>query len=148
MKKIFGVLSALVALVSIALVFTALADLVSGTEEKPGVLIGLMVFFAGLAGGCGFFTYRVFRYAVKTKLSMDDIQKLVVSKARLEGGRLTLADVLSIEGLSVKTAKKILSALVDHGIAEIEVAENGAFVYRFPSAISDEEKKLSKGVLE
>ncbi len=73
-------------------------------------------------------------------------QNRVIRLARKCGGRLTATETAAEAGLTVEEAEEILKSLSEGGYVELEVAEAGMVVYRFPEVIFAHEKHNSRSL--
>jgi len=63
-------------------------------------------------------------------------------------GRLTVVEVVRELAMSHDDADALLKSTVQSGVAEIEIAETGLLVYRFPDVQALGSKSTSRGVLD
>jgi hypothetical protein len=131
MRTLLGVLGGLVLLVSLFFVIAAVGDLASD-KQKPGILIGLIVFFAGT----GYGGYRLMRHGfakVGSALALDpgEREQRVLALASSAKGRLTVAEVALMPGFDVDSARETLDRLCQKDVAILEVSDVGVVVYTF-----------------
>jgi hypothetical protein len=144
----------------IALSFVALFMLIgflAGGGADQSALVRLMAFgvavgIPGAAGGA-----LLWQHARRTRLTgpagPDQLrgqthQSEVVKLAQHKGGRLTIVEIVADTALSIDQAEAALAALVERGMAEVEVTDRGLIVYVFRDLQQLPDKARSRGVLD
>ena len=148
MQTLLGIAGLVVALFA-ALFFTvAITELATGGDGKTslGVYVGLIVFLGlTMAAGAWLAWTRLWQAPGRAghrppPMSDAEREQRVLDLAERQGGRVTVAEVASRCDLTVDASKAALDQLVLHGVAELQVSEQGVLVYVFPGFLSDEEK--------
>lgn len=138
-----GCLGLLILASSAFFVMAAIADLISGdSKTEPGVLLGLLVFFA-LTGYGG---YRMYRGGKRPPNPIPPQQR-ILALAEKNQGRITLAEVVLYCDLKTEEAREHLKTMVRQGLAELHVSEGGEEVYAF-GGLMPEEKRSATDPLE
>jgi hypothetical protein len=65
-----------------------------------------------------------------------------------QGGRLTVVEVVRELATTHAEAEGLLRSLVERGVADVEVTEQGLLVYAFPDVQMLDGKSTSRGVLD
>ena len=125
-------------------VVAALANLIAGdSETEPGVILGLLVFFA-LTGYGGYWLYRS---SGKKPPNPNPPEQRILALAEKNQGRITLAEVVLYCDLKTEEAREQLKSMVRQGLAELHVSEGGEEVYAF-GGLMPEEKHSATDPLE
>ena len=111
----------------------AIGDLISGGgDTEPGILVGLVIFFAGTALASG---YLAKRKLLGSRSIIEDTahkhETIVLELALKHDGRLTIAQIAALTPLSVDDAKTALQQLSLQGVAELEFDAQGDIFYAF-----------------
>jgi hypothetical protein len=96
------------------------------------VLIGVVVLWVWIVRD---WLYRRSR-AGETSLS-PSLEHRLLRVAKAEGGEVTATTVALSLGVSLAEAHAALDRLCAQGFAEMDVAEDGVIVYRFPELLHD-----------
>ena len=132
MKKVIGFSAGFLSLVSIVFLIAAFSDLVTGdTETDTGILIGLLVFFIGIALASGYVAYSKLGADRKQKLSPEERERTLLQLAKQNKGILTIAQVATESELTIKESKEQLESLSLAGVCEVGFDEEGAVMYTF-----------------
>jgi hypothetical protein len=94
------------------------------------VLIGVVVLWVWIVRDW------LHRRTGETSLS-PSLEHRLLRVARAEGGEVTATTVALSLGVSLAEAHAALDRLCAQGFAEMEVAEDGVIVYRFPELLHD-----------
>ena len=162
LKKLLGVVGAVFALGSIAMMTMAIGDLVGGgSSTSTNVLVGLVVFFGGLAAFTGVGAARVLRSSPVARhppmtTTHSEAAPVVVAgvdialEAQLLGlaaehaGRVTATEVALGCGVSIDDAIAALDQLCVRGHADLAVTADGAAVYVVKGFLSDHDKQQAQ----
>jgi hypothetical protein len=96
------------------------------------VLIGVVVLWVWIVRD---WLYRRSR-AGETSLS-PSLEHRLLRVAKAEGGEVTATTVALSLGVSLAEAQAALERLCTQGYAEMDVAEDGVVIYRFPELLHD-----------
>ncbi len=125
-----GFLSIGVVLVSLFFVVAAISDLVLNREpDKVGVLIGLLIFFGGLAAG-GIFAAWKFMRSAPARPNFD-LENRILQLAAAKGCRLTVGMVALHCRASIEESRATLERMALQGAANVQVEDDGGIVYDF-----------------
>lgn len=117
-------------LVSLFFVIAAISDLISNREpDKTGVVIGLLVFFGGLAAVGVFAAWRFMRSAPAQP--NFDLENRILQLADAKGCRLTVGMVALHCRVSIEESRTALERLALQGAANVEVENDGGIIYDF-----------------
>jgi len=126
------------------------ADLaVSGLATALALLVGVGI--PGTAGAA--ILMKHFRggkrlESRREQLRLQTLEAELLRMAGEHGGRLTVVEVVRELAMTHSDAEALLKSTVQHGVAEIEISDDGLLVYRFPDVQLLEGKSTSKGVLD
>lgn len=129
-KKWRGLLGTVLLLISLFFATAALGDLVGGTSSTAtGTLWGILAFFlgTGIVGGGLVSTYLRSRHQ---RPSQGELEGMILTLARMLGGRVTAAEVSSRYEVSIPVAKQALNRLCGLGVATAFLTEAGVMVYQ------------------
>ncbi len=144
MKKFFAVLLGLFALMCLFPVAASIGDLIDGDgKTSVGVLLGLLVFFGGLATGSGTLARYLWGKTATDPVKMES--KILELAARHEG-RLSVADVAVAYSMPIKDARACLEHLVVQGAADLLVADGGTMVFGVRGVVGQLEKANAERV--
>jgi len=141
-RTALGVAGVVLALFSLFLVVSYSVELITGSDPStsPGVHAGLIVFFSGTLAAGGWMTRRGFglRLPGRSAAHLEHEQR-ILALARAQHGRLTIAEVAALCGLSLDVSKEELDRMHRKGIADIDLTATGVLVYSFPGLTPDDE---------
>jgi hypothetical protein len=138
MRKVAGLLAGFICLIGLVFVAALLGDLFGGgTETSKGVLVGLLIFFAGVSAFGGHFARRVFSGASSRRQRELSREQRILRLAMAQQGTVTIAQIAVHTGLLVDDATEALEELVHKGVAEIDSDDDGDLFYRFPGLEED-----------
>jgi hypothetical protein len=139
-----GILSICGSLLSLIFVFAAISDLVSGREpDKTGVVIGLLVFFVGLAAIGVFAAWKFMRRAPAQP--NFDLENRILQLAAAKGCRLTVGMVALHCRASIEESREALERMALQGAANVQVEDDGGIVYDFSDLLPAREPKPVAG---
>lgn len=125
-----GILSIGGSLVSLIFVFAAISDLVSHREpDKTGVIVGLLVFFAGLSA-IGVFAAWKFMRRPPAQPNFD-LENRILQLAAAKGCRLTVGMVALHCRASIEESRAALERMALQGAATVQVENDGGIIYDF-----------------
>ncbi|HEX7313036.1 MAG TPA: hypothetical protein VF297_03910 [Pyrinomonadaceae bacterium] len=125
-----GILSICGTLVSLFFVIAAISDLVSHREpDKTGVLVGLLVFFGGLAAVGVFAAWKFMRSAPAQP--NFELENMILRLAEAKGCRLTVGMVALHCRVSIEESRAALERMALQGAANVQVEDDGGIVYDF-----------------
>lgn len=84
----------------------------------------------------------------RERLRLQTYQAELLKLAERKGGKLTVVEVVAEAALDPATAEAALAALVEQGVADIEITDAGLLVYTFRDVQQLPEKGSSKGILD
>jgi hypothetical protein len=142
-KLVSGII---IALVSSLFLVAAIGDLIQGSETKPSVLWGLMVFFF-LTLAAGLYLAIIPRLR-KGKLDRQRRERSVLKVIAARGGRVTPFELAAESDMDIKEAQAFLDNLCTNGIGQLQVTDTGELVYTFSGIISSSEKQTAKSPLQ
>ena len=115
------------------------------SSEYSNVELLAMVSFLSLlplAGGFGLGFYTL-------KKTMghrhEKEERSILNLAAQCGGKLSVAEVAARTRYSSDQAAKVLDAMHQRGLNEMEVTEGGAIIYKFPGFVNDTDKQKALG---
>ncbi len=139
-----GILSICGSLLSLIFVFAAISDLVSNREpDKTGVVIGLLVFFGGLAAVGVFAAWKFMRSAPAQP--NFDLENRILRLAEAKGCRLTVGMVALHCRASIEESRDALERMALQGAANVQVEDDGGIVYDFSDLLPSRELKPRAG---
>jgi len=116
------------------------------SDTKPGILIGIFVFFF-LTAAAGLYLFvsgsRKYRQGV-TEKTEGEVLALIKEKQ----GRITAHEIALNTRLTVAEARNHLDRICADGSGELQVTPEGKMVYVFFTFLSETEKKSAKNVME
>ena len=125
-----GILSICGVLVCLFFVIAAISDLLLKREpDKVGVLIGLVVFFGGLAAAGVFAAWKFMRSAPAAP--NHELENRILQLAEAKGCRLTVGMVALHCRVSIEESRAALERMALQGAANVEVEDDGGIVYDF-----------------
>lgn len=133
MRTLLGILGVVVALFSALFVVGAIFNLLS--PDPAGGLGGqifALIFFLvpGLLGA--YLAWQNLRpRPTRPRLTERDREQLVLDLADAQGGRVTVAQVAARCDLGIDEAKAVLDRMAVHGVADLQVTDEGGLVYVF-----------------
>jgi hypothetical protein len=166
-RGLLGALGIGIALFGALFFFYFSTELATGGDGKtrPGVLVGLIVFFGGMLATGLYLAWRMFRTrpasppttgAARPGSSTGGSQggsappspprtdaereRRVLHLAQREHGRVTIPEVASRCDMTIAESKATLDGLVLNHVAEIQVTPGGVLVYVFAGFLSDSDK--------
>src|SRR5215217_3806777 len=125
-----GILSIVGVLVCLFFVVAAISDLVLNREpDKVGVLIGLLIFFGGLAAAGVFAAWKFMRSApVRPNFELEN---RILQLAEAKGYRLTVGMVALHCRVGIEESRAALERMALQGAAAPLVEDDGGIVYDF-----------------
>jgi type VI protein secretion system component VasK len=139
---LLGIVFALIALLFVVGAFATFEDEHS-FQTSDAILLVVTIVILGLA------VWICIRSIQKSKLRKGDQQENQILKLTAQyGGRITATEIAMNTTLSIEKAKSILDAFVDRKIAILKLSDNGTYVYEFFELLSQEEKRIAKGIYE
>jgi len=84
----------------------------------------------------------------REQLRLQTHQAELLKLAERKGGKLTVVEVVAEAAVDPATAEAALAALVEQGVADIEITASGLLVYAFRDVQQLPEKGSSKGILD
>lgn len=108
----------------------------------------------GVPGGAGaallraHFRERTRATGHRERLRLETHQAELVRLAARRGGRLTVVEAVAETALDSHTVEAALGALMEQGVADIEVTDSGLLVYTFPDVRNLPEKGSSRDILD
>jgi hypothetical protein len=144
-RGVLGTFGACLLLLSMYLVALCSYELAVGpSETRPGVLVGLIVFFLGAGGAAVVLLQKTFlRRADRSATSAPSAappESRILALAQTRRGRITVPEVAANCGLSLDESKAQLDRLAVSGAADLHVTDNGVLVYVFSGFLSGKEK--------
>ena len=125
-----GILSIVGALFSLLFFVAAISDLVLKKEpDKVSVLIGMTVFFGGLAATGIFAAWKFLRSAPAPP--NFDLENRILQLADAKGCRLTVGMVALHCRVSIEESRAALERMALQGAANVEVENDGGIIYDF-----------------
>jgi len=116
----------------VGLIVTYIGELISGTT-KHGVAsqLGLITFLAGLV----FVGARLMQGRLKERRALQQIkeEQSILSRAKLNGGSLTISEAALECGIGISDAKNAFERLSKTGACQVDVTPQGELYYRFPT---------------
>lgn len=152
MRKLMAALGVCIAIVSAFFAVAAIGDLVwGGSPTRPGILLGMLVFFLG-TGMAGVWLARqnLRRPAGSSPTASDaptttqEREHRILQLARQQHGRVTVAEVAEHCQITLHQSKEALDRAVLEGAAAMEVTEGGVLVYEYAGFLSDDERDSAK----
>jgi hypothetical protein len=123
----------LMLLVGAPFVGMAVHDLITGDgKTAAGVLVGLVVFFGGIATGGGLLLRSAARTGRAPAIPAESLEVLALRAAASAGGTLGAAQLAAAAGVPFADAREILAKLQREGACQVLVEASGAELYRFP----------------
>jgi len=116
------------------------------TNTKPGILIGIFVFFflTAVTGICLFVSgSRKYRQSVIEKTEGE-----VLALIKEKHGRITAHEIALNTRMTVTEARNHLDRMCADGSGELQVTPEGKMIYVFFTFLSETEKKSAKNVME
>lgn len=165
LKKLLGVISGFFSLSSVMMTVMALGDLIGGgSNTANNVLVGLVVFFGGMAAFTGYGAVRLLRSPAEKTNDNDGradnraeavvvggidiaLEAKILGLAAKSAGRLTSTEVALGCGVSIDAATAALDQLAGRGHADLAVTEDGATVYVVKGFLSVEEKQEAEALV-
>ena len=139
-----GILSICGVLVSLFFVIAAISDLISNREpDKTGVVIGLLVFFGGLAA-IGIFAAWKFMRRAPAQPNFD-LENRILQLAEAKGCRLTVGMVALHCRASIEESRAALERMALQGAASVQVENDGGIIYDFSDLLPACEPKPRAG---
>ena len=139
-----GILSIGGVLVCLFFVVAAISDLVSNREpDKTGVVVGLLVFFGGLAA-VGMFAAWKFMRSAPAQPNFD-LENRILQLADAKGCRLTVGMVALHCRASIEESREALERMALQGAASMQVEDDGGIVYDFSDLLPSRELKPRAG---
>ena len=135
LRKIGGFFAGYVCLVSVLLLCAAGGGLISGGEDAPGLMLGVMIFLGAIAWGSFKLSKRLFApprpegYVPPVEMTHE---QQILELAMRTDGTLTIAEIAARTPLTVADAKSGVEALTREGVASVEFDEKQDIYYRFP----------------
>jgi uncharacterized protein (UPF0333 family) len=139
---LLGIIFAVIAFIFvIGTVATYETELVFQTTDAILFIVGIV--FLGIA------FWICIRAIQKSKLRKREQQDIQILKLTAQyGGRITATEIAMSTSLSIDKAKSILDGYVHRKIALLKLSDNGTYVYEFFEFLSQEEKRVAKGIFE
>ncbi|MDZ4833229.1 MAG: hypothetical protein SGJ27_05445 [Candidatus Melainabacteria bacterium] len=131
-KKFTFVLGIFMMLFCGGLIVTYVAEIIVG-QTKHGVSsqLGLITFLAGFV----VWGWKLVQGRLTENKAIKELneEQLILTRAKANGGMLTVSQTALQSQLSIADAKKAFERLSLSGICQIDVTEEGELCYRFPS---------------
>lgn len=111
---------------------TYIAELIAGeTQHGVSSQLGLIFFMAGLT----FVGWKLVESRLRESKGMKELreEQLILSRAKSNGGALTVSETALESGISILDAKKAFERLSMSGVCQVDVTEEGELCYNFPS---------------
>jgi len=122
----------LLILTCVGLIVTYIGEIIAGTA-KYGVAshLGLITFLAGLILLSGY----LMRGQLKERRALQEIkeEQAILSRAKINGGSLTISEVALECGIGISDAKRAFERLSKTGVCQVDVSSQGELYYRFPA---------------
>lgn len=115
-----------------------------------GAVVGAFLLTSLAPVGTGLWLWRVARRRDRALAAGDEqAERLrLLALARKQGGHLTALEVMSLTGMELARAERLLDGLCREGLAEHRVAEDGTLVYRVKGLLGAAEKERARSVLD
>lgn len=117
------------------LIVTYVGEIIAG-NPKYGVAhhLGLITFLAGLV----FVGVKLVQVKLKEKRALRQIkeEQLILSRAKIDGGTLTISAAALECGIGIADTKSAFERLSQTGVCQIDVNEHGELYYRFPTFLN------------
>ncbi|MBX3074804.1 hypothetical protein KF728_01680 [Candidatus Obscuribacterales bacterium] len=111
---------------------TYIAEIITG-ETRHGVSsqLGLITFMAGLV----FVGWKLVEAKLREGKAWKELreEQLILSRAKTNGGTLTVSETALESGISILDAKKAFERLSLSGVCQVDVTDEGELCYNFPS---------------
>jgi hypothetical protein len=111
---------------------TYIAEIIAG-ETKHGISsqLGLITFLAGLV----VVGWKLVESRLKESRAWKELgeEQLILSRAKSNGGSLTVTQTALECGVSILDAKKAFERLSMSGVCQVDVTDDGELCYNFPS---------------
>ncbi|SER33142.1 hypothetical protein SAMN04487944_10352 [Gracilibacillus ureilyticus] len=84
----------------------------------------------------------------RNRITPDPLENNILKLAEQRNGSLTAVELAMDTELSLGEAKAKLDKWANEGYVTIKISDSGALIYQFNGIISNEERKMAKGVSE
>lgn len=138
LRVIAGVTGVVVALFSLLVMAIGIAEMAAGGdgETSTGVYIFLLLFFAGTTAIGAYLAWKGFRIRTPRRGQLEREQR-ILALAQVNEGRVTIAEVAALCGLSVDQSKAELDRMQRGGITDVQLSDTGVLIYTFPGLEPD-----------
>jgi hypothetical protein len=144
MRKFIGILGIGTSLISTFFVVAALVDLIHGDgKTAPSVLAGLFVFFLGVTILGGWLAKKNLSSKPEAPVISDfEQEQRILALANANQGRVTVSEVALHCHLSIADSKTALDRMAAEGVAALQIADDGSFIYAFIGLLPANEKNI------
>ena len=147
MRGLMGCFGLVLTLCSVPFVIMAIDDIIAG--QDVGVAAAMGFFFAGTAAAGGWVARRTLQNKPPPKQIAPAIkEQQILALAAGMGGRITVSEVALRSGLSIDESRVELDKMVNKGVAEIFVTDDGAQVYHFAGLLTESERGAAQDPMQ